>query len=166
MKDGKYVILCIDDDKDILEALRMILEKNDYVMVEAESAEEGLKVFKTESPDFILVDLMMEEIDSGRNLPIFLRKSPEEADRELMYRALFEIKKDLVELKDLVVHQHHESYKKNNIEEEKTLSLDELEREAIIAALNKTRGSKRKAAKLLNISERTLYRKIKQYNLQ
>jgi len=67
MKNGKYVILCIDDDKDILEALRMILEKNEYVMVEAESAEEGLKVFKTESPDFILVDLMMEEIDSGRN---------------------------------------------------------------------------------------------------
>ena len=40
-----------------------------------------------------------------RNLPVFLRKSPEDADRELMYRALFEIKKDIMELKDLIVHR-------------------------------------------------------------
>ncbi|MCZ7616125.1 MAG: hypothetical protein M5T52_21865 [Ignavibacteriaceae bacterium] len=33
------------------------------------------------------------------------------------------------------------------------------------AALDKTRGNKRKASRLLNISERTLYRKIKQYDL-
>ncbi len=67
MKDGKHVILCIDDDQDILDALRMVLEKNAYVMVEAPSAEEGLKVYKNENPDFILVDLMMEEVDAGKN---------------------------------------------------------------------------------------------------
>lgn len=67
MKNGKYVILCIDDDQDILDAIRMILEKNNYIMVEAATAEEGLKVYKEEDPDFILVDLMMEEVDAGRN---------------------------------------------------------------------------------------------------
>ena len=67
MKDGKHVILCIDDDKDILDSLRIILEKNGYIMVEAESAEEGLKVYKDKSPDFVLVDLMMESIDAGKN---------------------------------------------------------------------------------------------------
>ncbi len=67
MKDGKYIILCIDDDQDILDALRMVLEKNSYIMAEALSAEEGLKVYKAEKPDFLLVDLMMEEVDAGRN---------------------------------------------------------------------------------------------------
>lgn len=33
------------------------------------------------------------DFDEQRQLPVFLRKSPEDADKELMYRALFEIKK-------------------------------------------------------------------------
>ncbi len=67
MKDGKFVVLCVDDDKDILDALRMVLEKNDYIMLEADSAEQGLKVYQASRPDFIIVDLMMEEVDAGRN---------------------------------------------------------------------------------------------------
>ncbi len=67
MKDGKFVILCIDDDNDILESLRMILESNNYTMISALSAEEGLKEYKIHKPDFILVDLMMESVDAGRN---------------------------------------------------------------------------------------------------
>lgn len=67
MKEGKYKVLCIDDDRDILDALRMVLEKNKYIMLEAHSSEEGLKVYKTEKPDFIIVDLMMEEVDAGKN---------------------------------------------------------------------------------------------------
>ncbi|RKX77500.1 MAG: hypothetical protein DRP87_08940 [Spirochaetes bacterium] len=66
MKDGKFVVLCIDDDPDVLFSLRMVLENNGYIMTEARSAEEGLRVYKKERPDFILVDLMMESIDAGR----------------------------------------------------------------------------------------------------
>jgi len=101
----------------------------------------------------------------SRNLPVFLRKSPEDADRELLYRALFEIKKDLIELKDLVIHNNQINLAKKEDIKRDTLSLDELEKITIKAALDKTRGNKRKASKLLNISERTLYRKIKQYDL-
>ena len=67
MKDGKFVILCIDDDQDVLDALRIVLEKNEYTMIEAKTAEEGLKMYKAEHPDFIIVDLIMEEVDAGRN---------------------------------------------------------------------------------------------------
>lgn len=67
MKDGKYVVLCIDDDDDVLLSLRMVLEKNDYVVVEARSGEDGLSEYKKETPDFIIVDLMMESIDAGKN---------------------------------------------------------------------------------------------------
>ena len=106
-----------------------------------------------------------ENINVNRNLPIFMRKSPEDADRELLYRALFEIKKDLIELKDLVVNNGKENIVKSEEAKKNRFSLDEIEKETIKAALDKTRGNKRKASKLLNISERTLYRKIKQYDL-
>jgi CheY-like chemotaxis protein len=45
-----------------------VLEANGYVMVEAATAEEGLKVYKKAQPDLIIVDLMMEEVDAGTNL--------------------------------------------------------------------------------------------------
>jgi two-component system alkaline phosphatase synthesis response regulator PhoP len=59
------VILYLDDDQDMLDAVRIILEANDYEMVEAHSGEEGLRVYKDTNPDFLLVDLMMEEVDAG-----------------------------------------------------------------------------------------------------
>jgi DNA-binding response OmpR family regulator len=43
----------------------MILESGGYEMVEADSAEQGLKVFRESSPDLLIIDLMMEEVDSG-----------------------------------------------------------------------------------------------------
>jgi len=45
MKDGKYVILCVDDDSDFLESSRIFLEANDYIVESAPSAEDGLKNF-------------------------------------------------------------------------------------------------------------------------
>ena len=49
---------------------------------------------------------------------------------------------------------------------EETLSLDEVEKDMIRRALAKHSGKRRNAAADLNISERTLYRKIKEYNLE
>ena len=45
------------------------------------------------------------------------------------------------------------------------ISLDELEKQAIVDTLAKTKGNREHAAKILGIGERTLYRKIKEYNL-
>ncbi|MCK7489195.1 MAG: response regulator [Anaerotruncus sp.] len=66
MKDGKHVILCVDDDPDILESLKVVLEANGYAMVDgAARAEEGCERYKAERPDLVIVDLMMEEVDAG-----------------------------------------------------------------------------------------------------
>jgi DNA-binding response OmpR family regulator len=65
MKDGRHVVLCIDDEKDVTESLSIILEANDYHVVTAESAKEGLELFKKEKPDMVLVDLAMETVDAG-----------------------------------------------------------------------------------------------------
>lgn len=67
MQDGKHVILCIDDDPDILLFLKTVLESGGYVVAEAATAEQGLKVYKDTQPDLIVLDLMMEEIDAGTN---------------------------------------------------------------------------------------------------
>ena len=101
-----------------------------------------------------------------RNLPVYLNRTKEELDRELMYRALFEIKKDIMELKDLVSQQKGERQpeEKNN-DNEIIKPLDVIEKEAIKNALEQTKGNKRNAARMLKISERTLYRKIKEYDL-
>ena len=65
MKDRKNVILCVDDDKETLDLLRIALESGGYKVVTARTAEEGLKRYKAESPDLLIVDLMMEEVDAG-----------------------------------------------------------------------------------------------------
>jgi DNA-binding response OmpR family regulator len=68
MKDAKQLILYVDDDADLLEATRLRLENAGYAVATASSAEQGLKVFKAQTPDAIIVDLMMEEVDSGTHL--------------------------------------------------------------------------------------------------
>jgi transcriptional regulator with PAS, ATPase and Fis domain len=107
-----------------------------------------------------------EPESQNRNLPVYLRKTPEEVDRELLYRALFEIKKDLIDLKDLLYQRQYETFSSAKEEDKKEIvSLDQLEKDAITNTLEATGGNKRTAAKLLKISERTLYRKIKEYNI-
>jgi len=73
MRDGKFVVLCVDDDQDLLNVLRTTIEANGYLMEEADSAEEGLKAYKKTQPDFILVDLMMESVDAGTTFAKELR---------------------------------------------------------------------------------------------
>jgi len=73
MQEGKYVVLCVDDDADLLEALRLILEGGGYVALTATSAEEGLRKCRETDPDALIVDLMMEEVDAGTSLVKELR---------------------------------------------------------------------------------------------
>lgn len=79
VKDGKHVVLVIDDDDDVLLSLKMVLEKNGYAVVQARSGEEGLKKYKSDEPDFIIVDLMMESIDAGKNFARELQRLDNEA---------------------------------------------------------------------------------------
>ncbi len=123
-------------------------------------------------------------------------------DREILYKLIFDLKKEIDYLKNKVEHQHpvlhlqennsvQQSLKHtdegveiilpvNDFEnktisggqivtvshsDQESLSLQDREKELIKKALDKHQGKRRKAAEELGISERTLYRKIKQYNL-
>jgi DNA-binding response OmpR family regulator len=73
MSARRPTILGIDDDDDILLYLRTVLEAESYEFVGASSAEEGLRALERVRPDLVIVDLMMEEVDSGAGFAKELR---------------------------------------------------------------------------------------------
>ncbi len=73
-------ILIIDDDPDIVEAMRMPLEANAYIVITASSGKEGLKRAKKKIPDLIILDVMMETDTEGFHVAYALRS--EEPDSE------------------------------------------------------------------------------------
>lgn len=52
-------ILMIDDDKDLQEATRIVLEKHNFEVVSAYDPEEGLKKVQSERPDLVILDVLM-----------------------------------------------------------------------------------------------------------
>jgi CheY-like chemotaxis protein len=58
-------ILLVDDDVDLVDALRLVLENNGYTVVVAQDAESGLTKADAERPDLILLDVMMPDSTEG-----------------------------------------------------------------------------------------------------
>ncbi len=122
-----------------------------------------------------------------RNLPIPLNKTTEQAEREFLYRALIDLKNEISQLREIILTRLFPpkrlkpwpelepipyDHGSNDIDFEEAhedaappQSLQEMERELIENTLRRFGGNKRKTAKSLQISERTLYRKIKEYGL-
>jgi transcriptional regulator with PAS, ATPase and Fis domain len=161
-----------------------------------------------------LLQSYLPELSS--NLPAVINKNKDSSDfsneREILYKILFDMKKDLNDLKKITKHLNSEessidfkSEEKNTLEklynnssnssdlieinekkgdfkshevsddkyhfaeeirEEETLSIHDKELELIIKALGRNGGKRKAAAKELGISERTLYRKIKQHDIE
>ncbi|MDD5595500.1 MAG: response regulator [Candidatus Omnitrophica bacterium] len=63
--DKKAKVLIIDDDPDIVEAMKVVLESKNYEVAIAGSGEEGLKRVKQLKPDLVILDVMMETSDKG-----------------------------------------------------------------------------------------------------
>ena len=66
--DTGPVVLIVDDDQRLREYVRVNLEAEGYVVREAASAEEGLAALGAESPDLILLDVMMPQVDGWEML--------------------------------------------------------------------------------------------------
>jgi excisionase family DNA binding protein len=62
------LVLIVDDDEGVREYVRVNLEMEGYAVREAGSAEEGLGVLEEVSPDLILLDVMMPEVDGWEML--------------------------------------------------------------------------------------------------
>src|SRR5512140_458405 len=134
---------------------------------------EGGKHLEADDVRKYLKDLRTAPED--RNLPVPMGRSVEQAERELILRALFDLKGDIMELRNLLAEQNQlmqspgsgrqEVGYSREVQDERTLSLQDMEHKLIAEALERYKGNRRVAARALNISERTLYRKIKEYGL-
>lgn len=125
--------------------------------------------------------LRLEDPNTQRMLPAVFQKQNDFDERQLILRALIDMKADILDLKNIVStiaggngnlsDEHHVvlqpgvSVKNFSNSVPETLSIEEMERRMIEGSLKKYHGNRRLAANELKISERTLYRKIKEYNL-
>ncbi|MCB0283241.1 MAG: sigma-54-dependent Fis family transcriptional regulator [Calditrichae bacterium] len=129
--------------------------------------------------EFVLSSLNIRSSHTDA-LPMPVNKSPEQAERELIYRTLIALKLDMTELKQMFSNFLQRGIQERSynelpdeeiigneigVNEIKPTTLSGMEREMIKETLNKYAGSRRKTARALQISERTLYRKIKEYGL-
>lgn len=100
-------------------------------------------------------------------------------ERELLYKVLFDMKRDMNELKERVAQlsgmpqsglqssevSRTEDYQVAEEVKDEPTSIEDVEKEAIRKALERSEGNRKEAAATLRMSERTLYRKIKEYGL-
>jgi CheY-like chemotaxis protein len=78
-------ILVIDDDPDIVTAVKMVLESAAHEVISASSGREGLERVKSDVPDLIILDVMMETHTEGFELAIKLH-SPDPASEWKRFR--------------------------------------------------------------------------------
>ena len=132
---------------------------------------------------------MSQPMGQNQNLPMLIQQSPEQAERELILRQLLLLRQDVETIKAMmgqggatvqpvpfyqgsdvselpkemqIDENSHHSIRNTAIGD---MNLEELEKEAISRTLQHFNNNRRAAAKSLGMSERTLYRKIDQYDL-
>ena len=84
-------ILIIDDDEDIVESMKIVLKNAGYAVSAASSGAEGLSKAKSERPDLIVLDVMLESIDKGFEVARELKNSDLKSIPILMLTAIKEV---------------------------------------------------------------------------
>jgi transcriptional regulator with PAS, ATPase and Fis domain len=167
------------------------------------------------SPDQkeITEERLLQYLPQEKSLPALYRSGEKDSisERDILYKVLFDMKKDMLDLKKIVLELHTNQGQASQLikehpalfegvdakaepvvlniasanakpvqgmedeeevqdiaheTEEDSLSIEKKEKELIIKALRKNNNKRKYAARDLGISERTLYRKIKQYDLE
>lgn len=78
-------ILCVEDDPDMIDYVKLILGKAGYEVTGAEGGAKGLEAMRQEQPDLILLDLMMPGMDGA---DVLLEKKQDPAIRDIPVIAL------------------------------------------------------------------------------
>ena len=73
-------IMIIDDDIDLVEAMRITLETDDYEVIDAQEGQKGLEILKKEKPDLLILDVMMGSLDEGFHIAYQIRSDEEIKD--------------------------------------------------------------------------------------
>jgi two-component system response regulator ResD len=70
-------ILLVDDDRDLVDIMRLVLEQHGYSVLAAHNAADGFQLAQEERPDLLILDVMMPEGTEGFHLVWKLRARPE-----------------------------------------------------------------------------------------
>jgi DNA-binding NtrC family response regulator len=143
-RDILYKVL-FDMKKDMNELKKLILESYQSGGINSSLMQKHQGLF--EDMDANIVPKEVPETQSQFTMPLMLESKSEEASLDQDYE------EDVIE--DIL----HE-------EDDNSLSLERKEKEMILKALRKHNNKRKYAANDLGISERTLYRKIKQYDIE
>jgi len=73
-------IMIIDDDIDLVEAMRITLETDEYEVIDAQDGQKGLEILKKEKPDLLILDVMMGTLDEGFHVAYQIRNDEEIKD--------------------------------------------------------------------------------------
>ncbi len=73
-------VLIIDDDIDLVEALRITLEKSGFDVIDAQDGAKGFEKVKSENPDVVILDVMMGSQDEGFHVAYNIRNNADTAD--------------------------------------------------------------------------------------
>jgi len=108
----------------------------------------------------------------SKDLPVHLQRSRDEMERELILNSLLSLHNDVSEILSLLkgerLHANGRPGKwmeLKDMSEEEPRDMESIERDAIREALIMNDGNRRKTARQLSLSERTLYRRLKKYGL-
>ena len=81
---GKAKILVTDDDRDIRDSLQAILEGEGFDVVTAKNKSEGMDILEKESPDLLILDVMMETMEDGFIMARELKGNPDYKDLPIL----------------------------------------------------------------------------------
>jgi two-component system alkaline phosphatase synthesis response regulator PhoP len=73
---SERTVLIIDDDIDLVEIIRVTLEREKLRVIDAQNGERGFALAKEQRPDLILLDVMMGTVDEGFQVAYRLRSDP------------------------------------------------------------------------------------------
>ncbi|HKZ22108.1 MAG TPA: sigma-54 dependent transcriptional regulator [candidate division Zixibacteria bacterium] len=129
-----------------------------------------------------VLEYIEKQESSNRQLPVVTGKTSQAAEHELIFQALSGLRSEVVSLKNILLGQPVGNSKFSDLKPQEVYgsdlkdyrvqevapeeSLEDLEKVHIAKVLKQVSGNRRKAAKILGIGERTLYRKIEKYNLK
>src|SRR5271166_3627745 len=68
VRDGVTSVLAIEDDADIRQLLRALLDREGYTVTEAASGRDGLRAFHQARPDLVILDLGLPDLDGWQVL--------------------------------------------------------------------------------------------------
>ncbi len=80
----KHRILIVDDDRTILEMLELALSKAGFEVIAAADGDEGLRLFKTTTPDLAIIDVAMPGID-GYEVTERIRQADPEGRTQIVF---------------------------------------------------------------------------------